>query len=41
MLGAHTSGEHEEARRLWARYGGKLYPRGDIPPQVVYLANLH
>jgi len=41
MLGAHASGEHEEARRLWARYGSKLYPHGDIPPQVVYLANLH
>jgi predicted membrane-bound spermidine synthase len=40
MLGAHAAGEHEEARRLWAAYGNKLYPRGDIPPQAVYLANL-
>jgi spermidine synthase len=41
MLGAHASGEHEEARRLWSSYGSRLYPSGDIPPQVAYLAKLH
>src|SRR5712691_10298048 len=40
MLGAHAAGEHEEARRLWNTYGSTLYPRGEIPPHMVYLANL-
>ncbi len=40
MLGALATGEREEARRLWESYGSKLYPGGDIPPYVVYLANL-
>jgi hypothetical protein len=40
MLGALAAGEHEEARRLWESYGNKLYPGGDVPPQVVYLVNL-
>jgi spermidine synthase len=39
MLGARATGEHEEARRLWGSYGSKLYPGGDIPPYLVYLAN--
>jgi len=39
MLGAHATGEHEEARQLWKTYGSALYPR-EIPPYVVYLANL-
>ena len=40
MLGAHSAGEPEEARRLWKSYGSTFYPRGDIPPHMVYLANL-
>src|SRR5712691_2346975 len=40
ILGAHATGEHEEARRLWETYGSKLYPDGDIPPYVVYLVSL-
>jgi hypothetical protein len=40
MLGAHAAGEHEEAGRLWKSYGRTFYPRQDIPPYVVYLANL-
>ncbi|HEY7673968.1 MAG TPA: fused MFS/spermidine synthase [Burkholderiales bacterium] len=40
MLGAHAAGEHEEARRLWNSYGGGFYARGDIPPALIYLANL-
>src|SRR6266581_404720 len=40
MLGAYAAGEHEEARRLWKTYGSTFYPRGEIPPHMVYLANL-
>jgi len=40
MLGAHSAGEHEEAGRLWKSYGSTFYPRGEIPPYMVYLANL-
>jgi len=40
MLGAHSAGEHEEARRLWTSYGSTFYPDGEIPPYMVYLANL-
>jgi hypothetical protein len=40
MLGAYSSGELEEGRRLWKIYGGTFYPRGEIPPYMVYLANL-
>jgi spermidine synthase len=40
MLGAHAAGEHEEARRLWKSYWSTFYPRGEIPPYLVYLANL-
>ena len=40
MLGAHTSGAHEEAGDLWKRYGRTFYPSGDTPPYVVYLALL-
>jgi spermidine synthase len=40
MLGAHSAGEHEEARRLWESYGSTFYPSGEIPPYMVYLANL-
>ena len=40
MLGAHISGEHEEAKRLWQTYRGALYPDGRIPPSVSYVANL-
>jgi predicted membrane-bound spermidine synthase len=40
MLGARAAGEQEEVRRLWTSYGNALFPRGDIPPYVVYLINL-
>jgi hypothetical protein len=40
MLGAYSAGEHEEARRLWKTYGITFYPRGEIPPYMVYLVNL-
>jgi hypothetical protein len=40
MLGAQALGKHEEAQRLWKSYGRLLYPDGDIPPPVIYLANL-
>ncbi len=40
MLGAYAAGEHEEGRRLWKTYGSTFYPRGEIPPHMVYLANL-
>jgi hypothetical protein len=40
MLGAHAAGEHEEARRLWNGYGSRFYPNGNIPPALIYLANL-
>lgn len=40
MLGAHAAGEHEEARRLWNSYGSRFYPSGNIPPALIYLANL-
>jgi spermidine synthase len=41
MLGAYSAGEREEARRLWNSYGSAFYPGGEIPPHMVYLANLH
>jgi len=41
MLGAHAVGEHEEGRQLWERYRNTFYPRGEIPPYMVYLANAH
>jgi predicted membrane-bound spermidine synthase len=41
MLGAHASGDHAQAQDLWQRYGHTFYPAGDIPPYVVYLANLN
>jgi len=40
ILGAHAAGEAEEAHRLWRAYGAALYPRGVIPPQVIYVNNL-
>jgi spermidine synthase len=40
MLGAHVAGEAEEARRLWRAYSPALYPRGVIPPHVIYVSNL-
>ena len=40
MLGAYAAGEHEEGRRLWKTYGSTFYPRGEIPPYMVYLTNL-
>jgi spermidine synthase len=40
MLGAYAAGEHEEGRRLWKTYRSTFYPRGEIPPHMVYLANL-
>jgi len=40
MLGAYAGGEHEEGRRLWKTYGSTFYPRGEVPPHMVYLANL-
>ena len=40
MLGAESTGEHEEARRLWNDNGIALYAGGALPPHVAYLANL-
>src|SRR2546426_5223440 len=40
MLGAHSAGEPEEARRLWKSYGSTFYPPDDIPPHMGNLANL-
>ncbi|MGH8641829.1 MAG: spermidine synthase, partial [Burkholderiales bacterium] len=40
MLGAHAAGEAEEARRLWRAYSAVFYPRGVIPPHVIYVSNL-
>ena len=40
MLGAYAAGEHEEGLRLWKTYRSTFYPRGEIPPHMVYLANL-
>src|SRR5712691_9482615 len=40
MLGAYAAGEHEEGLRLWKTYRSTFYPRGEIPPYMVYLANL-
>jgi hypothetical protein len=40
LLGAHAAGEHAEAQEIWSRYSRALYPRGDMPPYVIYLANL-
>lgn len=39
MVGAHASGQGEEARRLWRQHGTALYHNGGIPPHVVYVAN--
>ena len=41
MLGAQASGNHAEAQNLWARYVRAFYPKGDIPPYMVYLADLN
>src|SRR6266581_432607 len=40
MLGAYAAGEHDEGLRLWKTYRSTFYPRGEIPPYMVYLANL-
>ena len=40
MLGAHAAGEHAEAQEIWSRYSRAFYPGGDIPPYVIYLADL-
>jgi len=40
MLSAHAAGEHGEALRIWRAFGDTLYPRGVIPPYVLYVANL-
>jgi spermidine synthase len=40
MLGAHATGDHDEAQRLWTTYGGLLYPGGAMPLYVAYVANL-
>jgi spermidine synthase len=40
MLGAHAAGEREEAQRLWQIHGSALYPSGEIPPYVIYVADL-
>ena len=40
MLGAYAAGEHEEGLRLWKTYRSTFYPRGEIPPYMVYLINL-
>ncbi|HKW38643.1 MAG TPA: fused MFS/spermidine synthase, partial [Burkholderiales bacterium] len=41
MLGAHAAGDPVRAQDLWQRYGRTFYPAGDIPPYVVYLADLN
>jgi predicted methyltransferase len=41
MLGAQVAGEHEEALRIWRKYGTALHPGGAIPPHVVYVVNLN
>ena len=40
MLGAYAAGEHAEGLRLWKTYRSTFYPRGEIPPYMVYLTNL-
>ncbi len=40
MLGAYAAGDHEEGLRLWKTHGSAFYPRGEIPPHMVYLTNL-
>jgi len=40
LLGAHAAGEHAEAQEIWSRYSRAFYPGGDMPPYVIYLANL-
>jgi spermidine synthase len=40
MLGAYAAGKREEGLRLWKTFGSTLYPRGEIPPHMVYLTNL-
>jgi len=40
MLGAQVAGEREEAHRIWRAYGSALFPRGAIPPHVIYVVNL-
>ena len=41
LLGAHAAGEHAEAQEIWSRYSRAFYPGGEMPPYVVYLANLN
>jgi hypothetical protein len=41
MLGAQVAGDHVEAQRIWRTYSNALYPRGVIPPHVIYVANLN
>ena len=40
LLGAQAAGEHVEALRLWNAYRAPFYPRGDIPPYLIYLVTL-
>ena len=40
LLGAHAAGEHAEAQEIWSRYSRAFYPGGDMPPYMIYLANL-
>jgi spermidine synthase len=40
MLGGQLAGEQDEADRLWRSYGRTFYPRGDIPPHVLYVVGL-
>jgi hypothetical protein len=40
MVGAHASGAHDEADRLWLQHHAALYAGGVIPPHVVYVVNL-
>jgi spermidine synthase len=40
VLGAQVAGEHAEATEIWQRYGRTLYPAGDFPPYMLYLADL-
>jgi predicted membrane-bound spermidine synthase len=41
LLGAHAAGEHAEGQEIWSRYSRAFYPGGEMPPYVVYLANLN
>ncbi|MGH8660600.1 MAG: spermidine synthase, partial [Burkholderiales bacterium] len=41
MVGARAAGEHDEALRIWHKFGTPLYRGTPIPPHVSYVANLN